>query len=179
MLSSRPSPSEITAQHQTNVATMSRIKSKVLPLKAAATNLAETARQLKDYATQLEQNGQRQITSPNGERVAAKDLIRSLNRAKDAIKSLESELTSLGREVDFFSAHQIELFQGKTRAVSVGVGVGWCAVQVSNIKQSANRLAQSEQSTAENAVKTIQNLAYTLGRPAVTSNLSDLLAGLA
>lgn len=124
MLSSRPSPSEITAQHQTNVATMSRIKSKVLPLKAAATNLAETARQLKDYATQLEQNGQRQITSPNGERVAAKDLIRSLNRAKDAIKSLESELTSLGREVDFFQPIKSNFFKAKRALFQWASGLG-------------------------------------------------------
>lgn len=179
MLSSRPSPSEITAQHQTNVATMSSIKSKVSPLKAAATNLAETARQLKDYAAQLERNGQRQVTSPNGDRVATKDLTRSLKVAKDAIKGLESKVSSLDREVDFFSAHQIGLLQGNVRAVPPGDKVRWCAGQVNKIQQRTNRLAQSEQSAAANSVRTIQNSAYVLGRPAVSTNLPTLLADLA
>lgn len=179
MYASRLSTGEISAQHQTNVATMASLKSKVSPLKAAATNLAETARQLKDYAAQLERNGQRQVTSPNGDRVAAKDLIRSLKVAKDAIKGLESKVSSLDREVDFFSVHQIGLFQGNVRAVPPGDKVRWCAGQVSKIQQRANRLAQSEQSTTTNSVRTIQNSAYVLGRPAVNSNLPALLSDLA
>lgn len=179
MFAARLSPDEINAQHQTNVATMSSIKSKVSPLKSAATNLAQTARELKEYATQLERTGQRQITSPNGDRVVTKDLIKSLKVAKDSIKGLESKASNLDREVDFFSAHQIGLLQGNVRAVPPGDKVRWCAGQVANIQQRANRLGQSEQPVVASALRTIQNSAYALGRPAVTSNLPGLLAELA
>lgn len=179
MFAARLSPSEITAQHQTNVATMSSLESKVSPLKAAAKNLAVTAGQLKDYASQLERNGQRQIVSPSGERVAAKDLIKNLKVAKDAIKGLESKVSSLDREVSFFSNHQIGLLQGNVRAVPPGDKVKWCAGQVSKIQQSAHSLSQSKQQVVADAVRTIQSSAYTLSHPAVTSNVSALLADLA
>jgi hypothetical protein len=179
MYASRLSSSEITTQHETNVAAMETLKTKVSPLKTAATNLAQTAREMKEYATQLERDGKRQITSPNGERVAAKDLIKNLKVAKDAIKGLESKVGSLDREVNFFSNHQIGLLQGNVRAVPPGDKVNWCTGEIKKIQQRASRLAQSERSSVANSVRTIENSANTLGRPAVTTDLPSLLSSLA
>lgn len=178
MVLPRLSPQEASARHEVNVANVQALKDKVSPLVTAAAGMAQTARELKDYATELQQSGQRTLTSSYGYSVSTKDTVKSLNVAKNALKSVASKAQSLEREIAFFSNHQEGLFRGNLRMVPQGDKVNWCTGQVEKLQKRTSKLGNSEAATVGSSVQSIQAAGAVLKRSVTNTDLPSRLAAL-
>ena len=134
----------VVEQFNINKQNLSNLKRDISPLVHAASELAQTARDMRAHVVATTGSSKALIFSPQGDSIQSKQLIKLLDGAKDTLKSFASKAKSLDQEVDFFSNHQDGLFQGNVAAIPQTHKVNWCTGQVEKILKRASKLVLKE-----------------------------------
>lgn len=167
----------VVEQFNINKQNLSNLKRDISPLVNAASDLAQTARDMKAHVAATTGNSRTIVFAPQGDSIQSKQLIKMLDGSKDTLQSFASKVRSLDQEVDFFSAHQNKLFHGNVAAIPQADKVHWCTGQVEKILKRASKLG-AEQSPKVTAAMNNLRVAAQYTRHRIQSDLDIKVAAL-
>ncbi|QJR30465.1 hypothetical protein [Limnobacter profundi] len=167
----------VVEQFNINKQNLSNLKRDISPLANAASELAQTARDMRAHVVATTGSSKALIFSPQGDSIQSKQLIKLLDGAKDTLKSFASKAKSLDQEVDFFSNHQDGLFQGNVAAIPQAHKVNWCTGQVEKILKRASKLGADQGPKVTTAVNNLR-IAAQYTRQNIQSDLDTNVVAL-
>jgi hypothetical protein len=149
----------VVEQFNLNKQNLSNLKRDISPLADSALQLAQTAREIKANVAKTTGNSRTLVTSNRGGSIESRELINMLGRSKDALKDFAAKAKSLDQEVDFFSAHQQQIFSGNVGGIPQADKVNWSTGQVEKILKRASKLGAEQAGKVSTAVRDLERAA--------------------